>query len=77
VNVTAVSGVRDEEAGLASGLLNTAQWAGGALGIAAASAAVSTKSGSLLAGGASLADALTGGLQAGFSGCARRSAPSA
>jgi sugar phosphate permease len=34
VTIAAVSGVRDEDAGLASGMINTAQQIGGALGLA-------------------------------------------
>lgn len=56
VNVTALQGVAARHSGLASGLLNTSQWIGGALGIAAVSALGA-------AGGAA-------GIRAGFVACA-------
>jgi EmrB/QacA subfamily drug resistance transporter len=58
INMTALEGAPAHRAGLASGLLNTSQWVGGALGAAAAAA---------LAGGAVASpDALAGGLRTGF-----------
>jgi EmrB/QacA subfamily drug resistance transporter len=68
ISIAALAGVRASEAGLASGLLNTSQQVGGALGIAALSAlATSTTAGQLTSGSAP-AVALTDGFQAAFIG---------
>src|SRR4051794_35550938 len=68
ISIAALAGVRPSEAGLASGLINTSQQVGGALGIAALSAvATSTTTGHLATGG-SRALALTDGFQAAFIG---------
>jgi EmrB/QacA subfamily drug resistance transporter len=68
ISIAALAGVKSSEAGLASGLINTSQQVGGALGIAALSAvATSTTTDRIAAGGAKAA-ALTDGFQAAFVG---------
>jgi EmrB/QacA subfamily drug resistance transporter len=68
ISIAALAGVKPSEAGLASGLINTSQQVGGALGIAALSAvATSTTTDRIAAGGAKAA-ALTDGFQAAFIG---------
>jgi EmrB/QacA subfamily drug resistance transporter len=59
--IAAVSGVADHEAGLASGLINTTQQVGGALGLAVLSAIAISVTGSSLSPGA-----LTDGFQSAF-----------
>ncbi len=66
VTIAAVAGTKPEEAGLASGLINTSQQIGGAVGIAILSTiAVSTTS-DAVASGTENAVALTEGFQAAF-----------
>jgi EmrB/QacA subfamily drug resistance transporter len=57
---------RPEDAGVTSGLFNTAQQVGGAVGLAVISTAVSARTGTLLEGGAVQAEALTGGFRLGY-----------
>ncbi|SDD74736.1 MFS transporter [Glycomyces harbinensis] len=57
---------RPEDAGVTSGLFNTAQQVGGAVGLAVASTVVAARSGALQDQGASTAEALTGGFRAGY-----------
>ncbi len=57
----ALAGVAPRDAGLASGLLNTTQQVGGALGLAILAALAATRTSHLLAGGATAATALTSG----------------
>jgi sugar phosphate permease len=64
----ATAGVAAEDAGLASGLLNTSQQVGGALGLAILSTLSANHTTSLLADGASRPAALVGGWQVGFTG---------
>jgi EmrB/QacA subfamily drug resistance transporter len=67
--IAAVSGVEENEAGLASGLINTSQQIGGALGLAVLSAvAISRTDDVMSAGNSSLENGLTEGFQAAFLG---------
>jgi EmrB/QacA subfamily drug resistance transporter len=62
----AMSDVEPQDAGLASGLVNTTAQVGGALGLAMLATLATTRSGDLTAGGHSLAAALTGGYHLAF-----------
>jgi EmrB/QacA subfamily drug resistance transporter len=67
VTIAAVAGTRPDEAGLASGLINTSQQVGGALGLAILAALANSKTADVLAGGEhSRAVALTDGFQRAF-----------
>jgi EmrB/QacA subfamily drug resistance transporter len=66
ISIAALAGVAEREAGLASGLINTSQQIGGAIGTAVASTVFATHSKDLLAEGRSQADALTHGFGYGF-----------
>ena len=62
----AMSGATPEDAGLASGLVNTSAQVGGALGLAVLATLSATRTSHLLAGGSSNADALVGGYHLAF-----------
>ena len=66
MSIAALAGVEPQEAGLASGLINTAQQIGGALGVAIAASVAFTHAGTLLASGHSPAQAQTSGFALGF-----------
>jgi len=66
VSIGALAGVTEHDAGIASGLLNTSQQIGGAIGVAVASTVAATHSRLLLSQGHAAAAALTGGFQWAF-----------
>jgi EmrB/QacA subfamily drug resistance transporter len=68
VTLLATAGVSPEDSGLASGLLNTSQQVGGALGLAVLSTLSASRTTSLLADGASRPEALVGGWHVAFIG---------
>jgi MFS family permease len=68
ISIAALAGVRPAEAGLASGLINTSQQIGGALGIAALSSVATSTTADEVARGTTLPFALTDGFQAAFVG---------
>jgi MFS family permease len=66
ISIAALAGVRPSEAGLASGLFNTSQQIGGALGIAALSTVATTKTEDGVAAGTPVPQALTDGFESAF-----------
>ena len=66
VSIGALAGITDHDAGVASGLLNTSQQIGGAIGVAVASTVAAARSRVLLSQGHAAAAALTGGFQQAF-----------
>jgi MFS family permease len=66
VSIAALSGIEPSEAGLASGLINTSQQIGGALGVAILTTVATTRASNLLASGASRAVAYTSGYSVAF-----------
>jgi EmrB/QacA subfamily drug resistance transporter len=66
MSIAALAGVEPREAGLASGLFNTSQQIGGALGVALFSTVATNRTSDLLAGGQSQAAALTSGFTLAF-----------
>src|SRR2546423_9677345 len=69
VSIAGLAGVAEREAGLASGLLNTSQQLGGAIGVAIASTVAATHLKTLTGEGKAGNGALTGGFQWAFWGC--------
>ncbi len=63
ISIAALAGVEQHRAGLASGLLNTSQQLGGAIGIAIASSVAASHTQALLHAGTAAPAALTGGFQ--------------
>jgi EmrB/QacA subfamily drug resistance transporter len=66
ISIAALAGVRPAEAGLASGLINTSQQIGGALGIAALSTIATSRTEDAVAGGTVLPAALVDGFSSAF-----------
>jgi EmrB/QacA subfamily drug resistance transporter len=67
VTIAAVSGVRDQDAGLASGLINTSQQIGGALGLAVLSTISISRTNDVMAAGHGAKSGLPHALTEGFS----------
>jgi EmrB/QacA subfamily drug resistance transporter len=63
ISIAALAGVSEHQAGLASGLLNTSQQLGGAIGIAIASSLAASHTQTLVHSGTAAPAALTGGFQ--------------
>ena len=63
ISIAALAGVSEHQAGLASGLLNTSQQLGGAIGIAIASSLAASHTQTLMHAGNSAPAALSGGFQ--------------
>jgi MFS family permease len=68
VTLLATAGVAPADSGLASGLINTSQQVGGALGLAILSTLSANHATSVLADGATRPEALLAGWQVGFTG---------
>ena len=66
ISIAALAGIEPSEAGLASGLINTSQQIGGALGIAALSTIATTRTTDALASGSTHASALVTGFHGAF-----------
>jgi EmrB/QacA subfamily drug resistance transporter len=66
ISIAALAGVQAAEAGLASGLINTSQQIGGALGIAALSTIATSRTDDAVTAGAALPTALVDGFTAAF-----------
>jgi MFS family permease len=66
ISIAALAGVESAEAGLASGLINTSQQIGGALGIAALSTIATSRTNDAIAGGATHPSALVTGFHGAF-----------
>jgi EmrB/QacA subfamily drug resistance transporter len=68
ISIAALAGVRPAEAGLASGLINTSQQIGGALGVAILSTIATSTASEAVTSGTAVPFALTDGFQAAFMG---------
>jgi EmrB/QacA subfamily drug resistance transporter len=66
VSIAALAGVEHQESGLASGLLNTSQQIGGAIGVAVASTIATSHANALLGEGVAVPEALTSGFRWAF-----------
>jgi EmrB/QacA subfamily drug resistance transporter len=66
ISIAALAGIQASEAGLASGLINTSQQIGGALGIAALSTIATSRTADAVSGGATQASALVTGFHGAF-----------
>jgi EmrB/QacA subfamily drug resistance transporter len=66
ISIAALAGVRHSEAGLASGLINTSQQVGGALGVAVLATVANSRTDAATADGSALPVALTNGFGAAF-----------
>jgi MFS family permease len=70
ITIAAVAGVGERESGLASGLINTSQQIGGAIGLAVLATLANTRTENVAGGGRPDAQALTEGFQLAFLGAA-------
>jgi EmrB/QacA subfamily drug resistance transporter len=66
ISIAALAGVEEQRAGLASGILNTSQQLGGAIGVAIASSVAASHTQALLHAGHAAPASLTGGFQRAF-----------
>ena len=66
ISIAALAGVKEAEAGIASGLINTSQQVGGAVGIALLSTIAISRTDNELAAGTGLPQAMTSGFQLAF-----------
>jgi EmrB/QacA subfamily drug resistance transporter len=69
ISIAGLAGIAEKEAGLASGLLNTSQQIGGAIGVAIASTVAATHFKTLIHSGSATQGALAGGFQWAFWVC--------